>query len=148
MIKQLFSTWQNALNLNRVIHCSLMFRRNLPNHCIRKYLAVFLAMSFCLVTVDAAQLYWNYYNSYETCAADQPGKNFCNRISNNSDKENRSQKNCSFCQCNDPAEFLQLNSIAFNSLAVFEPATRKATVFNEGRADYSLLLFQELAPPS
>lgn len=125
-----------------------MFSRNSTHNYSKKYLAVLLAMSFCLVTVDAAQLYWNYYNSYETCAADQPGKNFCNRISDNSDKESNSHNNCSFCQCNDDAEFLQLTSIAFNSFAVFEPATNKATVQNGNRAGYSLLLFQELAPPS
>ena len=125
-----------------------MFRQSTFLNKYKKFLAIFLAMSFCLVTTDAAQLYWNYYNSYETCAADQPGKNFCNRMSNNSNKESRSHNSCSFCQCNDAAEFLQLTSIALYSFAFFEPAKNKATVLNGNRADYSLLLFQELAPPS
>ena len=125
-----------------------MFRQSFFLNQYKKFIAIFLAMLFLLMTIDAAQLYWSYYNSYESCAADQPGKNFCNRISNNSDKESRSHNNCSFCQCNDAAEFLQLTSIAFNSFAVFEPATNKATVLNENRAGNSLLLFQELAPPS
>lgn len=109
---------------------------------------MFVAMTFNLISVDAAQLYWNYYNSYETCAADQPGKNFCNRISSNSEQESRSHNNCSFCQCNDPAEFLQLTSLHFSSFSVFEPEIDKVTVLKANSAEYYLLLFQELAPPS
>jgi hypothetical protein len=124
-----------------------MFKR-LGIKYVLKALTFSLILLFSIISFDGAKLYWNYYNSYETCSAHQHGKDFCNRRLSNSGNNETNHKPCSFCQCNDAAEFVQSSPKLFPGVQSFNTYLLNYDLVNRKNSLYSLFSFNELAPPS